>query len=457
MKKISIVMIAAILAFGLPLAAGPSGAEEIKAVSFEGSGVLVEGWRWLADVSHAHSVEWRFDRIPQAQDITVRLEAVARSYNKLAAGVPAEFFLTYGAVTPGAAEPSIFGRIKVSLPNVPGAADPANVLCRGEVVIPRKDLKGSQTLLLRASRNDAAGEYPPIDLVVGFKAESAVLIEKASSQPIFKPKELPPPGPKSQPGSPIDPRAPVVPKPEPQLRLFEGEHLPESDTREDAYLLRPGSYYGDLGAEREKGVHDNVDWFAVNVRKGEIVRVTLDVKEGRNFNLALIAPNGNPLEASARRLDVVDMVDWASPLDGPVFIKINRAAGQGRYALGIDIRHQDDAKSGRDAGADQDGAVPIYPAAEPADGQLLADDNIDFYSIGLEKGWELRVKLLVQHGQNFNLALLRPDGTILEASREGAGESDQFTFKAEAARTFYIRVIRKSGEGHYKLQLSIYK
>jgi len=455
MKERMIVFFAALFALGLSLAAGPSGDEEIKAVSFNSSGGLFDGWTWLMDPSRVQTAEWKFDRVPQDQDVTIKLEAVARVNMLLTEGVDAEFFLSYGAEGSARGGAQVFGRVKVFLPKV--QALDRGALCRGTIVIPRAALMGSQTLVLTASRADIQGEYPPIDKVVGFKPESAVLIVQVAPQPEPKPKPKPkpepPPAPQPEPKPPIPPR----PEPEPKLRPFDGEHLPESDAREEAYLLKPGQYYGDLGAEREKGVHDNVDWYAVNVRKGEILRVTLDMKEGRNFNLALIAPNGNPLEASARKLDVVDMVDWASSVDGPAFIRINRAAGQGRYALGIDIRHQDDGGSGRDAGADQDGAVPIYPAAEPADGQLLADDNIDFYSIGLEKGWELRVKLLVQSGQNFNLALLRPDGTILEASKRGSGESDQFEFKAPAAKTFYIRVIRKSGEGHYKLQLSIYK
>ncbi|MBN2206724.1 MAG: hypothetical protein JW742_04915, partial [Candidatus Aminicenantes bacterium] len=248
-----------------------------------------------------------------------------------------------------------------------------------------------------------------------------------------------------------------APKPEIKLRPFEGDHLPNSDSLVEAYLLKPGEYYGDMGAERKDGSRDNVDWYAVNVPRGEILVVTLDMKEGRNFNLALIAQNGNPLETSVRRKDLTDMVEWASSLDGPVFIKIFRAAGQGRYILGVDIRHQDDAKSGRDAGPDQDSAVPIYPTTEPVDGQLLADDNIDVYSIGLEKGWELRAKLMLQSHQDYNLALIRPDGTIVESSKRGTGQSEEIAFKAQAARTFYLRILRKSGEGHYKLSLNIQK
>lgn len=466
MKRFVIFVSAFLFAFGLPLAARPSGDEDIPAASFNSTGVLVNGWHWLADLSHTHIVEWRFSRLPENQDIAVRLEALYRPPVRVAEGGVAEFYLFYGAAVPGAADVPFFGRLKAALPGVPGGGDPNGLLCRGEVVIPRGELKGNETLVLRASRVDAVGEFPAVDHILGFKAESAVLVAKAAPKPpVEKPKIKKGPIPQPIPTDPVVPkpepkREPVVPappKPEPKLRPFDGEHLPNSDSMAEAYLLKPGAYYGDMGAERRDGSRDNVDWYAVNVRRGDILVVTLDMKEGRNFNLALVGRNGNPLETSARTKDLVDMVEWAASQDGPVYIKIYRAAGQGRFSLGIDTRHQDDAKSGRDAGPDQESAVPIYPTTEPSDGQLLADDNIDVYSIGLEQGWELRVKLMVQSHQNFNLALIRPDGTIVDSSREGVGESEQIVFKAQAARTFYLRVIRKSGEGHYKLDLNIHK
>ena len=427
--------------------------EEIMAVSFNSSGPLADGWHWLMDPDRNQTAEWSFDRIPQEQDITVRLEVLARSNMRMASGVNVEFFLSYGAAAPDEKEALFFGRIKVVLPNIPTPGNPDGRVCRGTVVIPRKELRGSQTLILKAGRSDELGQYPPVDLLIGVRAESAVLLARTHGEPEPKPKprDLPEPEPK------LKPRPIPIPKPEPVLRPFAGDHLPETDLRDQAFVLGPGEYFGELGHEREGGGHDNVDWYAVNPHPGEIVKVTLDMKEGRNFNLALVSPFGNPLETSAHQSDATDAVEWAAGREGTAFIKISRAAGQGRYALAVDIRHQDDGGSGRDAGSDQSGAVPVYPAGEPADGQLLPDDNIDFYSIALEKGWTLYVKLLVQSGRNFNLALLKPDGTLVEASKGGAGESESIEFTAPSAKTYFLRIIRKSGEGHYQLQLSIHK
>lgn len=450
------VLAAATMAFAAILALpGPTVDEEIAATAFNSSGPLVDGWHWLMDPDRNQTAEWRFDRIPQEQDIAVRFEVLARSNRRLDAGVNANFFLSYGAAAPDEKEALFFGRIKVVLPNSPTPDNPDGISCRGTVIIPRKELRGSQTLILKAGRSDELGQYPPVDLLIGVRAESAVLLARTHGEPGPKPKPRKLPEPEPEPKR--EPRPFLKPQHLPELRHFAGDHLPETDLSEEAYILGPGEYFGELGHERESGGHDNVDWYAVNLGAGEIVKVTLDMKEGRNFNLALVSPFGNPLETSAQKSDATDAVEWAASREGIAFIKINRASGQGRYALAVDIRHQDDGGSGRDAGNDQSEAVPVYPASEPVDGRLLPDDNIDLYSVALEKGWTLYVKLMVQSGRNYNLALLKPDGTVLEASNRGVGESESIEFTAMSAKTYFLRIIRKSGEGHYQLQLSIHK
>lgn len=122
------------------------------------------------------------------------------------------------------------------------------------------------------------------------------------------------------------------------------------------------------------------------------------------------------------------------------------------------VHHQDDAGSGRDAGNVLGEAVPIYPATEPVDGELGPTDDIDLYSIRLEKEWRLLLKLRNQSGQNYDLALLKSNGDILASStRRRTGQSEPLDFTAPASGTYYIRVSRISGEGHYNIELSIHK
>jgi hypothetical protein len=121
------------------------------------------------------------------------------------------------------------------------------------------------------------------------------------------------------------------------------------------------------------------------------------------------------------------------------------------------VRHQDDAGSGRDAGNVLEEAVPIYPATEPADGELSPPDGIDLYSIQLDREWRLLLKLMNQSSQDYDLALLNSYGDVIESSARGMGQSESLDFTAPASGTYYVRVSRKAGQGHYKIELSIHK
>jgi hypothetical protein len=121
------------------------------------------------------------------------------------------------------------------------------------------------------------------------------------------------------------------------------------------------------------------------------------------------------------------------------------------------VRRQNDAGRGRDAGDVLEDAVLISPATEPADGELSPADGIDLYRIRLDKEWRLLLKLMIQSGQNYDLALLNSNGDILATSARGMGQSESLDFTARASRTYYIRVSRKAGQGHYKIELSINK
>jgi hypothetical protein len=122
-----------------------------------------------------------------------------------------------------------------------------------------------------------------------------------------------------------------------------------------------------------------------------------------------------------------------------------------------EVRHQDDAGSGRDAGNVLEEAVPIYPATEPADGELSPADGIDLYSIQLDQEWRLLLKLMNQSGQDYDLALLNSNGVALESSARGMGQSESLDFSVPRWGTYYVRVSRKAGQGHYKIELSLHK
>jgi hypothetical protein len=122
-----------------------------------------------------------------------------------------------------------------------------------------------------------------------------------------------------------------------------------------------------------------------------------------------------------------------------------------------EVSHQNDAGSGRDAGNVLEEAVPIYPVNKPADGELSSADNIDFYSIPLGKGWRLSLTLTFQSGQDYNVALLDSNGDVQASSARKMGQVEYLEFTPPSSLTYYIRVSRKAGQGHYKIELSFHK
>ena len=122
-----------------------------------------------------------------------------------------------------------------------------------------------------------------------------------------------------------------------------------------------------------------------------------------------------------------------------------------------EVRHQDDAGSGRDAGNVFEEALLIHPATGPVDGELSPADGIDMYSIRLDKEWRLVLKLINQSEQDYDLALLKPNGDIQASSARGMGQPESIDFTAPSSRIYYIRVSRKAGQGEYKIKLSIDK
>jgi len=135
----------------------------------------------------------------------------------------------------------------------------------------------------------------------------------------------------------------------------------------------------------------------------------------------------------------------------------NTNANIQRNTLPAEVRHQDDAGSGGDAGDVFEEAMPIDPATELVDGELSPADGIDMYSIPLDKEWRLRLKLVNQSGQDYDLALLKSNGEIQASPARGMGQSESIDFLTPSSRIYYIRVSRKAGEGPYKIELAIDK
>lgn len=157
-------------------------AGSIAAASFTSSGNLVSGWYWLRDPEHQQTAVWTFDTLPASGDITLRCEALATDTADGSRNVDAHFYLSYGRAATSTEGPLFFGRIDFTLPNVSTDSDPLGYACRGDVTIPRTELRGAQNLAIMIGRSDSSGGLAPIDGHVAFRAGSVVIVPAGTGE-----------------------------------------------------------------------------------------------------------------------------------------------------------------------------------------------------------------------------------------------------------------------------------
>jgi len=179
-----------------------------------------------------------------------------------------------------------------------------------------------------------------------------------------------------------------------------GQEIRGGNTYDDAVPIKAGTTYH-LDHHQRK---DNYDYFAIDARDGQKIVATIQAydvaveisgdkfKEGGAFpytGIALHAPNkqrvGNRWVASAGEKAGIEL-PIGSGRGGRFYVLIgNEHDDQHRYAR-FDVQLVDisDAKSGRDAGEDDAGALEIAPGE--TSGYLNANDKIDFYSFKVVSG-----------------------------------------------------------------------
>lgn len=109
---------------------------DIKPVSFQSNGDLIQGWYWLRDPSLEQKAWWTFEGIPVQKDgVVLEITCLATDRPGGQRGGSATFRLGYGF--PGAGMMGgVFMVQEVNLPNVSPADDPVGYTCRGTVLIP---------------------------------------------------------------------------------------------------------------------------------------------------------------------------------------------------------------------------------------------------------------------------------------------------------------------------------
>ena len=231
----------------------------------------------------------------------------------------------------------------------------------------------------------------------------------------------------------------------------EPSRLPDTNSLDEAVLLKPGLYIGSLGEIETDKKRDNEDYYSIEVEEGQIITLKLTIPGNANFGLTLFNPNRNSKGSSITEKEF-KILDYVADSTGTWYIRISRSSGEGEYQLSIEIENQDDAGSGKDAGDSFEGAILL--TAGNYTGFLKAGDNTDFYSIQVLEGQQIRIHLLIPGNANFGLTLFDPNRNS-RGSAITQGDTKILEYTAHSTGTWYIKVSRSSGEGDYQLSVEI--
>ncbi|MBE3102564.1 MAG: PEGA domain-containing protein, partial [Firmicutes bacterium] len=118
----------------------------------------------------------------------------------------------------------------------------------------------------------------------------------------------------------------------------------------------------------------------------------------------------------------------------------------------MDIKNQDDAASGKDAGKSVQEAIPLSPGT--ITGFLKAGDNEDYYSIEVEEGQLIILQLTIPGNANYQISLLDSNKNS-RGSAITQKDSRNLDYVTDSTGTWYIKIYRSSGEGEYQLSIDI--
>jgi PKD repeat protein len=227
--------------------------------------------------------------------------------------------------------------------------------------------------------------------------------------------------------------------------------LSDTNKLEEAALIKAGTYAGSLGEKQEGGQRDNEDYYSIEVEEGQLIILQLTIPGNANYQISLLNPNKNSRGSSITQKDSRNL-DYVADSTGTWYIKINRVSGEGEYQLSVDIKNQDDAVSGKDAGKSVQEAIPLSPGT--ITGFLKAGDNEDYYSIKVEEGQLIILQLTIPGNANYQISLLNPNKNS-RGSASTEKELKTLDYVADSTGTWYIKIYRSSGEGEYQLSINI--
>jgi len=213
---------------------------------------------------------------------------------------------------------------------------------------------------------------------------------------------------------------------------------------QEAIPISAGTFNGFLKAG------DNEDYYSIGIVKGQLITLQLAIPGDASFNISLLDSNRNSRGSFVVQLNTKTL-DYVADSTGIWYVKASRSSGEGWYQLLVNIQNQNDAASGQDAGSSYQEAIPI--SAGTFNGFLKAGDNEDYYSINLQKGQQINLKLTIPGNASFNISLLNPNRNS-RGSSITQGNMKTLDYIADSTGTWYIKITRSSGEGEYQLSIN---
>ena len=374
----------------------------VGAQDFQTNGDLIEGWYWLRDEARQQYARWQFATasLPAAGGVTLDVTALATNPFGGGPGFPADFVVkvldqagnTLAAQT-------------VHLPNTAPPGDPLGYLCEGAITLPGV-FPGGDHFFILIVRDETMTNH------VAFNRDSVQLVGAGASAAV----------------------------------------LADADSRDSAIIIQPGAYWADLGLSLADGRRDSEDWYALDVRQGQVITIQLILAQNTNFGLSLREPGGSSSHGSVVTDGQVRTLRYVVGITGLWSIQISRNSGEGPYQLVVHVENQNDAGSGDDAGDSPETALLVVPGSYT--GFLLDNDNYDWYTFDVIAGQLINAQLSSAPEATFLITLKNPSGGT-EGSAEEIDGGRVISYAADATGRWYLRVQRDRGFGDYALAFSV--
>jgi hypothetical protein len=255
-----------------------------------------------------------------------------------------------------------------------------------------------------------------------------------------------------------------------------GQEIRGGNTYDDAVPIKAGTTYY-LDHHQRK---DNFDYFAIDAHDGQKIVATIQAHDvgvrirGDKFQEGQTPPYSGIALHGPNKEGIADK--WVSSPGAKAGIELPIGAGHGgRFYLLVGNSYEDqhknsrfevqlvdisDAKSGRDAGSDDAGAIDVEPGV--VSGYLNANDEIDYYAFKVTPNvkYSVRVKPTAQE-KELVLAILDRDGVEkkeVTAPNGGAAvriDAIEFPYEGKALiRVANRKFVQERLESQYSLELT---